>query len=38
MVDHVLFKHFNELKDLPVQKLLDGRYKKFRQMAMFFTE
>jgi acetyl-CoA carboxylase carboxyl transferase subunit alpha len=38
MVDHVLFKHFNELKDQPVQQLLDGRYNKFRQMATFFTE
>lgn len=38
MVDQVLFKHFNELKDQPVPQLLDGRYKKFRQMATFFTE
>jgi acetyl-CoA carboxylase carboxyl transferase subunit alpha len=38
MVDQVLLKHFNELKHQPVQKLLDGRYNKFRQMAQFFTE
>ena len=38
MVDKVLFKYFNELIHQPVQKLLDGRYNKFRQMAHFFTE
>jgi acetyl-CoA carboxylase carboxyl transferase subunit alpha len=38
LVDEVLFKHFNELKQQPVQQLLEGRYKKFRQMARFFTE
>src|SRR5215471_15138748 len=38
MVDEVLLKHFNALKQQPVQKLLDGRYDKFRQMARFFTE
>src|SRR5437588_3619650 len=38
LVDEVLFKHFNELKQQPVQQLLDGRYNKFRQMARFFTE
>src|SRR5579871_1806889 len=38
MVDEVLLKHFNELKHQPVQKLLDGRYNKFRKMAQFFTE
>jgi acetyl-CoA carboxylase carboxyl transferase subunit alpha len=38
MVDEVLFKHFNALKHQPVQKLLDGRYNKFRQMAQFYTE
>src|ERR1700756_3020775 len=37
-VDEVLLKHFNELKTQPVNKLLDGRYNKFRQMAHFFTE
>jgi acetyl-CoA carboxylase alpha subunit len=37
-VDEVLFKHFSELKQQPVQQLLEGRYKKFRQMARFFTE
>jgi acetyl-CoA carboxylase carboxyl transferase subunit alpha len=38
LVDEVLLKHFNELKRQPVQTLLDGRYKKFRNMAQFFTE
>jgi len=38
MVDAVLHRHFAELKKQPAQQLLDGRYKKFRQMAKFFTE
>ncbi len=38
LVDEVLLRHFNELKQQPVHKLLDGRYSKFRQMARFFTE
>ncbi|HKF23842.1 MAG TPA: acetyl-CoA carboxylase carboxyltransferase subunit alpha [Candidatus Angelobacter sp.] len=38
MVDAVLHRHFDELKKQPAQQLLDGRYKKFRQMAKFFTE
>src|SRR5581483_3724015 len=38
LVDQVLLKHFNELKRQPTQKLLNGRYDKFRQMARFFTE
>src|SRR5437879_6041016 len=31
-VDSVLHRHFEELKKQPVEQLLDGRYKKFRQM------
>jgi acetyl-CoA carboxylase carboxyl transferase subunit alpha len=30
-----LIKHLRELKRLPVKKLLDGRYTKFRQMGVF---
>jgi acetyl-CoA carboxylase carboxyl transferase subunit alpha len=38
LVDQVLLRHFNELKDQPPQQLIDGRYKKFREMGQFFTE
>jgi acetyl-CoA carboxylase carboxyl transferase subunit alpha len=38
LVDQVLFRHYNQLKQQPVQPLLDGRYNKFRHMARFFTE
>jgi acetyl-CoA carboxylase carboxyl transferase subunit alpha len=37
-VDEVLLRHFTELKSQTAQQLIDGRYKKFRQMARFFTE
>lgn len=38
LVDAVLLRHYNELKTQTVQQLLDTRYKKFRQMAQFYTE
>jgi acetyl-CoA carboxylase carboxyl transferase subunit alpha len=38
LVDQVLLRHFRELKNQPVQQLIDGRYKKFREMARAFTE
>jgi acetyl-CoA carboxylase carboxyl transferase subunit alpha len=38
MVDAVLRRHYDELKTQPVEQLIDGRYRKFRQMARFFTE
>jgi acetyl-CoA carboxylase carboxyl transferase subunit alpha len=38
LVDQVLLRHFNELKKQPAKQLMDGRYKKFREMARFFTE
>ncbi len=38
LVDDVLNRHYTELKALPVQQIVDGRYSKFRQMARFFTE
>jgi acetyl-CoA carboxylase carboxyl transferase subunit alpha len=38
MVDAVLHRHYDELKAQPVEQLMDGRYRKFRQMARFFTE
>ena len=33
----VLDKHLTELEKLPLQQLLDGRYKKFRDMAQYYT-
>ncbi|HLQ51802.1 MAG TPA: acetyl-CoA carboxylase carboxyltransferase subunit alpha [Terriglobales bacterium] len=33
-----LQKHFDELKKLPAQQLVESRYKKFRKMAQFFSE
>jgi acetyl-CoA carboxylase carboxyl transferase subunit alpha len=38
LVDEVLYRHYNGLKAVPVQKLMDDRYNKFRNMAKFFTE
>jgi acetyl-CoA carboxylase carboxyl transferase subunit alpha len=38
MVDAVLHRHYDELKTQPLEQLMDGRYRKFRQMARFFTE
>ena len=38
LVDSVLLRHFTELKGQPAQTLIEGRYRKFRQMAHFFTE
>jgi acetyl-CoA carboxylase carboxyl transferase subunit alpha len=38
LVDAVLQRHFDTLKTQTAQELIDGRYKKFRQMAHFFTE
>src|SRR5262245_35300907 len=38
LVDTVLRRHFDALKSHTAQELIDGRYKKFRQMAHFFTE
>jgi acetyl-CoA carboxylase carboxyl transferase subunit alpha len=38
LVDTVLHRHFDELQRQTAEQLLDGRYKKFRQMAKFFTE
>ncbi|HEY6273926.1 MAG TPA: acetyl-CoA carboxylase carboxyltransferase subunit alpha [Terriglobales bacterium] len=38
LVDQVLLRHFNELKKQSAAQLIDGRYKKFREMARFFTE
>jgi acetyl-CoA carboxylase carboxyl transferase subunit alpha len=32
----VLDKHLSELEKLPIQQLLDARYKKFRNMAQYF--
>ena len=38
LVLQVLQKHFDELKKLPAQQLVESRYKKFRKMAQFFSE
>jgi acetyl-CoA carboxylase carboxyl transferase subunit alpha len=38
LVDRVLLHHFNELKKQTPEQLIDGRYRKFREMARFFTE
>ena len=37
-LDTVLQRNFADLKSKPVAELLEGRYTKFRQMALFFTE
>ena len=36
-VAEVLDKHLSELEKLPLPRLLDGRYKKFRNMAQFYN-
>jgi acetyl-CoA carboxylase carboxyl transferase subunit alpha len=38
LVDQVLLRHFEELKNQTSRQLVDGRYKKFREMARFYTE
>jgi acetyl-CoA carboxylase carboxyl transferase subunit alpha len=38
LVDQVLLRHFQEVKNQTSQQIVDGRYKKFREMARFFTE
>jgi acetyl-CoA carboxylase carboxyl transferase subunit alpha len=38
MVGEVLARHFSELRKLSGQQIVDRRYKKFRDMARFFTE
>src|SRR5262252_5920987 len=35
LVDSVLVRHFDALKNQTAEALIDGRYKKFRQMAHF---
>ncbi|HXB22141.1 MAG TPA: acetyl-CoA carboxylase carboxyltransferase subunit alpha [Candidatus Solibacter sp.] len=38
MLDEVLHRHYNQLKSTPAGKLVEDRYKKFRDMAQFYTE
>ena len=38
LVDEVLHRHYNQLKSVPVDTLVEDRYTKFRNMAKFFTE
>jgi acetyl-CoA carboxylase carboxyl transferase subunit alpha len=38
LVDEALQRHLRELQSLPADQLLASRYKKFRNIAQFFTE
>jgi acetyl-CoA carboxylase carboxyl transferase subunit alpha len=38
LVGEVLLRHFTELRKLSGEQLVANRYKKFREMARFFTE
>jgi acetyl-CoA carboxylase carboxyl transferase subunit alpha len=38
LVDEVLRRNYAALKNMPAEALLENRYKKFRQMAHYFTE
>src|SRR5262249_8064005 len=38
LVDRVLLRHYNDLKKQGPEQLIEGRYRKFREMARFFTE
>lgn len=38
LVDEALQRHLRELKSMPCDHLLASRYKKFRNIAQFFTE
>jgi acetyl-CoA carboxylase carboxyl transferase subunit alpha len=38
LVNEVLLRHFSELRKSTGQELVDCRYRKFREMARFFTE
>ena len=38
LVDEALSRNLRELKSLPTEQMLAARYKKFRNMAQFFTE
>ena len=38
LVDQTLHPHYQQLKSMLPQQLLEDRYNKFRQMARFFTE
>jgi acetyl-CoA carboxylase carboxyl transferase subunit alpha len=37
LVNGRLRKHFNEIKKMPLEELLNRRYEKFRNMAQFYT-
>jgi acetyl-CoA carboxylase carboxyl transferase subunit alpha len=37
-VGDALAKHLGELQAMPLQQMLDERYRKFREMAKYFTE
>jgi acetyl-CoA carboxylase carboxyl transferase subunit alpha len=37
LVNARLRKHFNEIKTMPLEELLNRRYEKFRNMAQFYT-
>ena len=38
LVDEALQRHLVELKSIPTTQLVESRYKKFRNIAQFFTE
>jgi acetyl-CoA carboxylase carboxyl transferase subunit alpha len=38
LLDQVVRRHFDDLKKQPCSQLIEGRYKKFREMGRFFTE
>jgi acetyl-CoA carboxylase carboxyl transferase subunit alpha len=38
LVDEALDRNLRELKSLPTEQMIAARYKKFRNMAQFFTE
>ena len=38
LVDQALLRSYSDLKARPVTQLVDQRYRKFREMARFFTE
>ena len=38
LVDEALDRNLRELRNLPTEQLLASRYRKFRNIAQFFTE
>lgn len=38
LVDEALHRHLCEIKSIPIAELIESRYRKFRNIAQFFTE